>query len=195
MRNLLRLADKSRPLWGKKVDMETWRIRKSQSWWVMESCWGREEQFKIDTDHTGLHSLEEGNGIYPSSWKATESFQTKEWIGQTRMYIGLPLGTKVWEKSLGHMKMNQTWGQLLRNCHSNSLAWDLMPKWHSSPPMSSHPSSAPPHWTCPGTRSPISSFLELVLTSVPWIPGSFVWSLREAGTLLWNRALISCGCN
>ena len=31
MRNLLRLADKSRPLWGKKVDMETWRIRKSQS--------------------------------------------------------------------------------------------------------------------------------------------------------------------
>ena len=107
----------------------------------------------------------------------------------------VPLGTKVWEKSLGHMKMNQTWGQLLRNCYSNSLAWDLMPKWQSSPPMSSHPSSAPPHWTCPRTSSPISSFPELILTSVPWIPSSFIWSLREPGTRLCNRASISCGCN
>ena len=112
-----------------------------------------------------------------------------------RMYIGVPLGTKVWEKSLGRMEMNQTWGQLLRNCHSNSLAWDLMPKWQSSPPMSSHPSSAPPHWTCPGISSPIGSFLELVLTSVPWVPISFVWFLREPGTCLCNRASISCGCN
>ena len=44
----------------------------------MESCWGTEEEFKTDTDHTGLQSLEEGNGIHPSSWKDTESFQTEE---------------------------------------------------------------------------------------------------------------------
>lgn len=88
---------------------------------------GRKEQFKIDTFQARLHSPEGGIGSYSWSLESYCILVRQDGELNTNACWG-STGGRGLGNVLGHAEINQTWCQLLRNCPSNNLTWDVMPK-------------------------------------------------------------------